>query len=117
MYNRYGDSMYYVYILRCQDHSLYTGITNQIEKRLKEHFFRLPQCAKYTKSHHAKTLEALWCCENRSEASKLEYYIKQLSKDKKELLISENCLDALLSCKIDIQKYQRQDEQRYCNFI
>ena len=39
--------MYFVYILRCEDNSLYTGITNNLEKRMKEHFTRNKQCAKF----------------------------------------------------------------------
>lgn len=109
--------MYYVYILRCQDYSLYTGITNCIEKRLKQHFYKLPQCAKYTKSHQVIRLEALWSCENRSEASQLEYHIKRISKDKKEVLIQQNCMEELFLKKIDIEKYRRQDIDKYCNFI
>ena len=43
--------MYFVYILRCEDNTLYTGITNNLEKRMNEHFSKSKECAKYTKSH------------------------------------------------------------------
>lgn len=69
---------------------LYTGITSDIERRLKEHFERNEKCAKFTRSHKALSLEALWSCENRSLASKLEYRIKQLSKPQKLGLIGNN---------------------------
>lgn len=80
--------MYYIYILRCSDHTLYTGITNHLEKRMHEHFTHSPKAAKYTLSHHPLYIAALFTCENRSRASKLEYAIKHLPKAKKEALIA-----------------------------
>ena len=79
--------MYYIYILRCDDNSLYTGITTDIKKRFEEHFFKKANCAKYTKSRNVIALEALWSAKNRSDASKLEYSIKRLSKAEKEELV------------------------------
>lgn len=79
--------MYYIYMLRCSDNSLYTGITKDMEKRMKEHCYKLKQGAKYTKVHDVTSLEALWCCDSKGEALKLEYYIKQLKKVQKEALI------------------------------
>ena len=76
---------YYVYILRCEDMSLYTGITTDIEKRLKEHITK--KGAKYTKSRGVKKLEIYFSCNGRSEASRIEYFFKKLSKRKKEELI------------------------------
>lgn len=80
--------MYYVYMIRCEDNSLYTGITSDLVKRMKAHFYKKPECAKYTKSHQAVCLEVAWSCESRSEASRLEYAIKRLSKSNKEKLSS-----------------------------
>lgn len=82
--------MYYVYILKCEGELLYTGITNDVSRRMDEHFGRSEKCAKFTRSHKAQSLEALWSCENRSLASKLECRIKQLSKPKKLRLIGDN---------------------------
>lgn len=45
--------MYYTYMLRCSDNSIYTGMTNNLEKRLSEHLSKSKQGAKYTKSHNA----------------------------------------------------------------
>ena len=72
--------MYYVYMLRCEDNSLYTGITTNLERRMKEHFTKSDKCAKYTMRHSAKKLETTWQTENRVLASKLEYAIKTLKK-------------------------------------
>lgn len=87
--------MYYTYILRCENGSLYTGITTDVERRMSEHFGKTAAGAKYTRSHTPKKLEAVWECGDRSTASKLEARIKKLPRPRKELLISENRLDLL----------------------
>ncbi len=79
--------MYYIYILRCSDNSLYTGITTDFEKRLATHMNKEKAAAKYTKSRSVVSAEALWTCEDKSGALKLECYIKRLTKKKKEELI------------------------------
>ena len=56
--------MYYIYMLRCEDNSIYTGIAKDLEHRLNEHFTKDEKCAKYTKSHKAKKLEIAWKTEN-----------------------------------------------------
>ena len=58
-------------MLRCEDNSIYTGITKDIKKRMEEHFSKDKNCAKYTLRHSAKKLEAVWQTENRALASKL----------------------------------------------
>ena len=78
--------MYYIYILRCSDNSLYTGITTDFEKRLATHMNKEKAAAKYTKSRSVVSAEALWTCEDKSGALKLECYIKRLTKKKKEEL-------------------------------
>lgn len=77
--------MYYIYILRCKDLSLYTGITTNIHKRYKEHVTQSKRAAKYTKRHKVIKLEALWTCSSRQNASRLEYWIKKLTKEKKKI--------------------------------
>ena len=99
--------MYYKYMLRCQDNSIYTGITVDIKRRMKEHFSKDKNCAKYTKKHTAIKLEKVWESEDRKLASKLEYHIKKLSKDKKEELITNSKgLEKYLSKKIDFLEYK-----------
>lgn len=98
--------MYYIYMLRCEDNSLYTGITTDVEHRMKEHFSKV-NGAKYTYSHTAKKLECVWQTENRVLASKLEYHIKKLVKVKKEELIVKNNLKDLLQERIDCDQYKR----------
>ena len=77
---------YYVYMLRCVDDSLYTGITTDVKRRFAEHLKGGNVGAKYTKNHTPKELAAVWCVENRSVASKLEWRIKHLTKQQKEKL-------------------------------
>lgn len=100
--------MYYTYILRCRDGSLYTGIAADVKKRMAQHFGKTAQCAKYTRSRTPKQLEAVWESENCSMASKLEYRIKQLDKAKKQILIDRNQMDLLQ--KTDGSMYRRLPE-------
>ncbi len=69
--------MYYVYMLRCKDNSIYTGITKDLTRRMKEHFEKTDKCAKYTRYHEASKLELAWQTETKALASKLEYHIKK----------------------------------------
>ncbi len=96
--------MYYTYILRCVDGSLYTGIAADVEKRMAQHFGKTAQCAKYTRTHRPQTLEAVWECSDRSAASKLEYRIKQLDKAKKQRLIDSNEMNVLKNTDISLYK-------------
>ncbi len=82
--------MYYIYILRCENNYLYTGITTDVERRFNEHKDGKIKGAKYTKSHKPLGVEAVWEAESKSDASKLEYRIKQLSKQEKEDLIANS---------------------------
>lgn len=81
------EKKWYLYMIRCEDNSLYTGITTDVERRFQQHF--LGKGAKYTKSHKVKEIEIIIEFENRSEASKKEYWIKSLGKSKKEELLIE----------------------------
>ncbi len=77
----------YVYILRCKDNSLYTGWTTNLENRINCH--NLGKGAKYTRSRRPVELVYYECFDNKSEALKREYQIKQLTKQEKELLIKQ----------------------------
>ena len=98
--------MYYTYMLRCIDNSIYTGITTDLDRRMKEHFSKDEKCAKYTLTHTAEKLECAWQTETRILASKLEVHIKRLTKSQKEELILKDNLEELLE-KIDFTKYER----------
>ena len=97
--------MYYTYMIRCIDDSIYTGMTNNIDKRFSEHL----NCkgAKYTKLHQVKKLEAVWRSKNKSLACKLEYQIKEMNKKQKENIINGEKLSCYLKGKIDCRRYYR----------
>lgn len=73
---------YYVYVIRCKDNSLYTGITTDLKRRYREHEQGIG--AKYTKAKGVLKIEVAFKCNGRSEASKIEYYIKKMTKEQKE---------------------------------
>ena len=99
--------MYYTYMVRCADNSIYTGMTNNLEKRINEHISKSKNRAKYTKSHNAIKLETAWKSKEKSLACKLEYQIKQLSKQQKEELIKGEKLSSYLKGKVDCRRYRR----------
>ena len=75
-----------VYILRCADGTLYTGITNDLERRLAEH--EAGQGAKYTKGRAPLQLVYQETCSGRGPASKREKEIKSLDRKAKLSLVS-----------------------------
>jgi putative endonuclease len=94
-------------MIRCLDDSLYTGMTNNLEKRIDEHISKSKNGAKYTKSHNAIKLEIAWKSKDKSSACKLEYYIKTLTKKQKESLIVGEKLCTYLKGKVDSRKYRK----------
>ena len=81
--------MYYVYILRCSDNSLYCGQTNNLERRIKEHNSDKFKSAKYTKGRRPVKLVYFEKYQTVNEALKREYEIKKLPKTKKEILVKK----------------------------
>ena len=79
--------MYYIYVVKCSDESLYTGTAKNLYARIACHYYKKPQCAKYTKSHQVTSLEGAWQTENKGDALKLECFIKKLDKSHKLKLI------------------------------
>lgn len=82
----------YIYILKCEDNSLYTGITVDFEKRIRQHLGLIKGGAKYTRSHPLKYIEAVWFTDSDSDARKLEYKLKRLTHAQKEELIASPSL-------------------------
>lgn len=76
-----------VYILRCSDNSLYTGITRDLNRRLNEHNHNDRLAAAYTRARRPLTLVYHEMQADRSSASKREAMIKKMSKAEKETLI------------------------------
>ncbi len=80
--------MYYVYILKCADTTLYTGITTDIEKRVEEHNSS-KKGAKYTKARRPVKLVYSEQVDTRSDALKREHALRQLSRTEKLVLIKK----------------------------
>ena len=76
---------WYLYILRCKDDTLYTGITTDVEKRLEAH--RSGKGAKYTRGRAPLELVYREDCGDHSAALRREWELKRLTKEKKEDLI------------------------------
>lgn len=70
-----------VYLLECSDESIYTGATNNLEKRIKQH--NAGKGARYTRSRIPVKLLKCIPCKNKSEALKLEYSIKKMKRENK----------------------------------
>ena len=79
--------MYFVYVLRCRDNSLYTGITNDIEKRLLAH--KAGTASKYTRSRGALRFEYIERKKTRGNALRREAEIKHLTRKQKLALIQK----------------------------
>ena len=77
--------MNYTYILKCKDNTLYTGWTNNLEKRIEAH--NAGKGAKYTKARLPVELVYYEQFETKEEAMKREYAIKQMSRKMKDALI------------------------------
>lgn len=99
--------MYYIYMLRCSDNSIYTGITTDLNRRIKEHMEKGEKCAKYTSVHDVIKLEAAFTTGSKSDASKLEYRIKKLKKsDKEKLILNNDFLYSIFGNKLDMSLYR-----------
>ena len=108
--------MYFVYIVKCFDNSLYTGITTDLIRREKQHNWEIPWWAKYTLSRKPVKIIYFEKFENRSLATKREIEIKKLSKKEKLKLISTK-MNNLLYEKLknydlkDAISFEEQDPQ------
>ena len=80
-------SEWFVYMLRCADGTLYTGITTDVQRRLEEH--RAGKGAKYTRGRAPLTLVYQESAEDYSHALRREYAIKQLSREEKLALCTD----------------------------
>ncbi|MDH3637583.1 MAG: GIY-YIG nuclease family protein [Gammaproteobacteria bacterium] len=82
-------SDWYVYVVRCRDGSLYTGIATDLARRIREHNVDDKRGAKYTRVRRPVELVYWENCDTRSEAAKREHEIRQWSKPSKEALIKD----------------------------
>jgi putative endonuclease len=82
---------WFVYLLLCSDGSLYTGITNDLERRITQH--NDGKGAKYTRSRRPVKLVYRKNCRDQSDALKQEHSIKKMSRDKKWQMIDQSSHD------------------------
>ena len=80
------EQTWYLYILRCRDGTLYTGITTDVEHRLEAH--RSGRGAKYTRGRTPLELVYRECCGTHSQALKRELEIKAMPRKGKEGLLA-----------------------------
>ena len=80
--------IWYLYLIRCADNSLYTGITTDLDRRFAEHQSQGKKCAKYLRGK--APLELVFTTEvgTKSDASRLEVRLKKCSKATKEKLVT-----------------------------
>ena len=76
-----ADKDYHLYIVECVDNTLYTGITTNVSRRLKQH--NAGKASKYTRTRRPVRLLVSYLVGNRSEASKEEYRVKKLKRKEK----------------------------------
>lgn len=94
--------MYFLYILKCKDGSLYTGITTNVERRFAEH--KNGKGARYTKSRKAVKILYTEKHKNRSSALRREIEIKGWKKDKKLALVSNGKTNNNLQLDTEVTK-------------
>lgn len=76
---------WYVYLIECEDGSLYTGVAIDVERRYAQH--QAGKGARYTRSHPPRQLLARFEHPDRSSALKAEYAIKRLTAAEKRALV------------------------------
>lgn len=92
---------YWIYILLCSNGSYYTGYTTDLVRRYQEHCEGSAKC-KYTRSFPPINIAQSWCVDDKSEALKIECYIKKLTKQKKQQFILDPYqLEQFFQCEVD----------------
>jgi len=80
--------VHYVYVVRCDDDTLYTGYTTDVERRVREH--DRGEGAKYTRGRTPVELVHVERFDSKSAAMGREYEIKEFSRERKERLVDES---------------------------
>jgi len=100
-----GGVSWQVYIIRCSDDSLYTGISNDVERRWQQHVDQ--RGAKYFRGRKPVEIVYLEGADDRSSASRREAAIKRLRRPDKELLIASAINELRTATKSEGQAYAR----------
>ena len=81
-----SDDSWFVYLLQCSDGSFYTGVTTDLERRVRQHNGEIVGGANYTRARRPVSLAWYEACENRSVAQQREYSVRRSTRlDKKRL--------------------------------
>lgn len=78
---------WFLYMLRCRDNTLYTGITTDLSRRLNEH--NQGTASRYTRSRRPVAITYHEECPDRAAALKREHAVKKLSRREKEMMLNE----------------------------
>ena len=81
--------MWFVYIVRCADDTLYTGIAKDVARRVAEHNSSKQLAARYTRGRRPVALVHREAVKTRSAAARREYEIKQMTRLEKERLLAK----------------------------
>lgn len=102
-------STYWIYLLQCSDDSFYTGITNNMEKRYRQHRTGTGGC-KYTRSRSPVRLAQCWIMlAGHSEALQAELRLKALSHDRKaQLIVCPDLLSEMLTGDLQLLPFDPQ---------
>jgi len=92
-----------IYIIRCSDDSLYTGISNDVERRWQQHVDQ--RGAKYFRGRKPVEIVYLECAHDRSSASRREAAIKRLRRPDKDLLIASSSNELSIAAQLEGQTY------------
>lgn len=87
------NSFWYVYLVEAKNGNLYTGITTDLERRMKQHQGDVPGGSKFMKSKGFRELRWVFACRGRSLASRYEAALKKYSRKEKMELIRRNLSD------------------------
>lgn len=87
-----ANTVWWVYIIRTADDRLYSGVATDVERRFREHLAGGVRAARYLKAHPPRSLVFSMPIGTRSEAQKVEYHLKRLSRNRKESIICRKCL-------------------------
>ena len=82
------EKIWTIYILECGDKTLYCGITNNLDNRMRQHRGEIKGGAKYTRSRQPFSVAYTEEVATRSEALNREYVIKKMTKKDKETLLN-----------------------------
>lgn len=88
------EKQWVLYILRCKDGTLYTGITDDLDRRIAQH--RAGKGAKYTRGRTPLTLVYRESCESHSHALRREIAVKRLSHGEKQMLCDQFVIENAL---------------------